>query len=220
MGSPLRIAIADEHALFRQGLRSLLQLQSDVKVVAEIERFEQIPDTLDHAPCDILLLYFPISPERHAEVSALATRVAVIWITAGDLPEESLAAIGCGVRAVVFRRLAIDNLVEAIRAVARGQAWIPPTLQARVMEGLPRNDEAPLSAREREVAQSVARGLRNVEVARALCISEQTVKTHLNNIFHKLGLRDRVELTLYAARRGWVGIHGDPRAGRGSQSAA
>ena len=210
MDTALRIAIVDEQVLFPQGLAALLELQTNLKVVAEIERFTDIAPTLDRVPCDILLFYLHVPREALADLRALTARVAVIAITGGDRVEDALAVIRTGARGVVFKRLAVDVLVEAIHAVGAGQVWIPPVLQAHIVRGYREFPHIPLTAREREITSFVARGLRNFEVARQLCISEQTVKTHLNNIFHKLDVRDRVELALYAARVGLIGVHDEP----------
>jgi DNA-binding NarL/FixJ family response regulator len=97
--------------------------------------------------------------------------------------------------------------MDAIRAVAQGHVWAPPVLQAHLAARLREPQGEPLTAREREIVRHVALGLRNAEVGRKLFITEDTVKTHLNNIFKKLRLRDRTELTRYAIRVGIVGIH-------------
>jgi DNA-binding NarL/FixJ family response regulator len=110
-----------------------------------------------------------------------------------------------GARAVVFKRFAVETLMEAIRAVAEGNVWMPASLQAEVAARLRSPIMNALSPREEEVVRYVARGLRNAEIAQELSISEQTVKTHLNSIFRKLKIRDRVELALYATRSGFAG---------------
>jgi DNA-binding CsgD family transcriptional regulator len=117
----------------------------------------------------------------------------------------AMPAVRGGVRGVVLNQLAVDGLVEAIRTVAMGYVWIPPALQAEVVANL-RHTPAPnpLTLRERDVTRLVATGLRNGEIAGKLSISEQTVKKHLNNIFQKLELRDRVELARYALRTALV----------------
>jgi DNA-binding NarL/FixJ family response regulator len=96
--------------------------------------------------------------------------------------------------------------MTALRAVAEGEVWMPPALQAAVAAGLRGPATAGLTRREREIVRHVAVGLRNAEVGRELGISEVTVKTHINNIFQKLGLRDRVELALYAVRTGIIDV--------------
>ena len=208
MGTPSRFAIGivDDHALFRQGLRSLLNLQPEVTVVGEAERVDDIVPMLIRTRCDILLLDLMMDRNVLGHIAELATRTSVVVLTADEHPEPSLTAIREGARAVVFKRFAVDTLMEAVRSVAAGEMWLPPVLLTHIASGL-RAAGDPLTPREREVARLVALGLRNGEVAQKLFVSDETVKTHLNNIFRKLKLRDRVELTLYAVRAGLVGVH-------------
>jgi two-component system, NarL family, nitrate/nitrite response regulator NarL len=207
MNTPLRIALADDHGLFRQGLKALLELQPGVTLVAETERADDIAPMLDRVPCDILLLDLRMDRNVLVDVPTFAARVAVIVVTATDDPDELLTAVRAGARAVIFKRFAIEQLRDAIRAVAEGNVWLPPSLQAHIAAGLQQPSAEPLTTREREIVHHVALGLRNAEVAQRLFISQLTVKTHLNNIFQKLGIRDRVELAMYAARVGIVGVH-------------
>jgi two-component system nitrate/nitrite response regulator NarL len=207
MAAPIRIAIADDHALFRQGLRSMLRLQPEVAVVAEVERAGEIMPAIERTPCDVLLLDLQMDRSSLSDVAALAERVKVIVVTATERVEDALGAIHAGARGVVFKRFAIETLMMAIRAVMDGHVWMPPALQAEVTAHLRNPHAVVLTRREREIVRHVALGLRNAEVARRLGITEVTVKTHLNNVFQKLGLRDRVELALYAVRTGIVGIH-------------
>jgi DNA-binding NarL/FixJ family response regulator len=207
MALPIRVAIADDHALFRQGLMSLLRLQPDVEVVAELERAADLLPTLEKTGCDVLLLDLQMERSALCDIEALAERVAVVVVTATERIEDAVAAIRAGARGVVFKRFAIETLLTAVHAVVGGQMWMPPALQAGVMARLREPATASLTRREREIVCHVARGLRNAEVAERLRISEVTVKTHVNNIFQKLGLRDRVELALYAVRMGLIGAH-------------
>jgi DNA-binding NarL/FixJ family response regulator len=210
MKPKLRIIIADDHALFREGLRSLLQLESKLTVVAEVERVDELAQRLVETPCDLLLLDLQMESNALLQISALAEKVPIIVVTASEHPGEALSAIRSGARAVVFKRCAIDTLIEAINSVAAGQMWIPPELQMAAVVGAETACDTPLTRREIEITRCVARGLRNAEIGRELCISEQTVKTHLNNIFQKLHVRDRVELVLYASRMGIAGGTDDP----------
>lgn len=207
MSAALRIAIADDHALFRQGLRSMLRLQSDVTVVAEIERANELAPTLAHTPCDVLLLDLQLERSSLSDVKPLSAHAAIVVVTASERPDDALAALRAGARGVVFKRFAIETLMDAIHAVAAGQVWMPPTIQAELTTRLKQPVTDPLTPREREIVRLVALGLRNAEVAQRLYISEVTVKTHLNNVFQKLGLRDRVELALYAIREGIIQVH-------------
>jgi two-component system, NarL family, response regulator len=207
MTEPLRIAIADDHALFRQGLRSMLNFEDAFTVVAEVNRASDLPALLEQTSFDVLLLDLQMERSSLADIEALSGRVAVIVVTASERPDDALAALRAGARAVVFKRFAIETLMTAIRAVVDGHAWMPPALQSQLADQLRVPAPQKLTPREREIVQHVARGLRNAEVAKSLFISEVTVKTHLNNVFQKLGLRDRVGLTLYAIRTGIIGSH-------------
>ncbi len=205
--SPIRIAIADDHALFRQGLRSMLRLQEDVEVVAELERAADLSTMLDRTPCDVLLLDLQMERSVLCDIEGLAPRVAIVIVTASERVDDAIAAIRAGARGVVFKRFAIETLLTAVHTVVGGGVWLPPALQTKVVERLREPAGAGLTPREREITRHVARGLRNAEVAAQLSISEVTVKTHVNNIFQKLGIRDRVELALYAVRMGIIGAH-------------
>jgi two-component system, NarL family, response regulator len=204
--TPLRIAIADDHALFRQGLKSQLRLRPGLVVVAEIERADQLLSAITTSPCDILLLDLQMERSSLVDIKALSERVAVIVVTASERAEDALAAIRSGARAVVFKRFAIETLMDAVAAVVDGNVWFPPALQKHLTARLDEPAEEALTPRETEIAKLVALGLRNAEVAARLAISEVTVKTHLNNIFQKLGLRGRTALALYAIRMGIVSV--------------
>jgi DNA-binding NarL/FixJ family response regulator len=207
VGPPIRIIIADDHALFRQGLRSLLALQPDITVVAESDRVDDLPAILSSTPCDLLLLDLGMERNSLVDIAALSAQVEVLVVTASEHPHEGLQAIRAGARGLVLKRFAIETLMDAIHAVAAGHVWMPPSHQAQLAAHVREPGPNLLTRREREIIRQVALGLRNSEVAQRLFISEQTVKTHLNNIFQKLEIRDRVELTLYAARVGIIGVH-------------
>jgi two-component system NarL family response regulator len=201
----IRLILADDHALFRQGLASLLRLEPDFEVMAEVERVGDLDRALSDTPCDMILLDLQMERWSMDEIPALARRASVIVLTANESPESGIAALRLGARAIVQKRFAIESLVTAIRAVADGHVWMPPALQAAFVQ-----QENPLAKRltprESEIVRYVASGLRNNEVADRLSITESTVKTHLNNIFQKLGLRDRLELTHYAIKTGMVAV--------------
>jgi two-component system, NarL family, response regulator len=125
---------------------------------------------------------------------------SVIVVTASESAENGVRAIRLGARAVVQKRFAIETLMVAIRAVAEGLVWMPPAVQAQfAMEA---SSSKQLTPRETEIVRHVANGMRNAQVAQSLSISESTVKTHLNKVFQKLNLRDRVQLIRYALKTG------------------
>jgi DNA-binding NarL/FixJ family response regulator len=203
----LRLIIADDHALFRQGLRSLLVLEG-FEVVAEVERAGSLEDVLAANPCDVLLLDLQMEQWSMDQVAELSRKTAVVILTADERVEIGLTALRLGARAIVQKRFAIESLVTAIRAAAEGLVWMPPAMQAALV----RHDGPAakrLTPRESEIVRHVAVGMRNAEVAARLSLSESTVKTHLTNIFHKLGIRDRTELTRYAIKTGLATVQ-DP----------
>jgi two-component system NarL family response regulator len=203
METQIRLIIADDHELFRQGLKSLLLQDSDVVVVAEVGRASDLVSTLETVPCDVLLLDLQMERWVVSDIEQLARHAKVVVLTASERPADAVGAMRLGARAIVQKRFAIESLMEAIRTVIKGHVWMPPAVQAELLamqRGVSTTEQ--LTRRECEIVSFVATGLRNAEVAQRLSITESTVKTHLNRIFQKLGLRDRVELALYAMQAG------------------
>ncbi|HUO05853.1 MAG TPA: response regulator transcription factor [Candidatus Binataceae bacterium] len=206
----VRLMIVDDHALFRQGLKSLLMLQPNIVVVGEVDRASALDDALAATPCDIILLDLQMERWLMDEIPSLSKRAAVIVLTATESAASGVKALRLGARGLVHKRFAIETLMTAIEAVAEGLVWMPPIVQAEfAAEGGPAARQ--LTTREAEIVRCVASGMRNGEVATQLSISESTVKTHLNNIFQKLALRDRMELTHYAISSGLVAVQNRDR---------
>jgi DNA-binding NarL/FixJ family response regulator len=203
----LRLIIADDHALFRQGLRSLLVLEG-LEVVAEVEQAGSLDAALAANPCDVLLLDLQMEQWSMDQIPELSRKTAVVILTADERVEIGLTALRLGARAIVQKRFAIESLITAIQAVADGLVWMPPAMQAALV-GQDGPAAKKLTPRESEIVRYVAVGMRNAEVAARLSLSESTVKTHLTNIFQKLGIRDRIELTRYAIKTGLVTVQ-DP----------
>ncbi len=216
MKTPIRLIIADDHALFRGGLKSLLRRQRDLQVVGEADTAAALMTTVAETSCDILLLDLQMERWALDDIRELAGLTKVIVLTASESVENAIVAMRLGARAVVQKRFAVQTLVEAIRAVAAGLVWMPPALQAEVASQWSSSASKPLTSRETEIVRHVASGLRNAEIAQRLAITEATVKSHLNNIFDKLDLRDRVELAVYALRHGLAGTQ---QQGRGTDRA-
>jgi len=199
---PIRLIIADDHLLFRQGLRLLLKSEPDVELVGETDRADELPTLLASTPCDQLLLDLQMERNALADIDALCQQVPVVVLTASEVAADAVAAIRKGARAVVFKRFAVENLMDAIRMVASGNVWLPASLQTQMAARLRSPGGMALSPREEEIVRYVGQGRRNAEIAKSLQISEETVKTHLSKIFRKIGVRDRLELALYATRVG------------------
>jgi len=205
MATPLRIIIADDHALFRQGLKSLLMLQADTQVVAEIESANDVEPVVSRSDSNVLLLDLQMDRWMMDDIPQLSRLTNVIVLTASESAENGVKALRLGAKGVVQKRFAIETLMMAVRSVADGLVWMPPTVQTEFARQESSSGKE-LTPRESEIVRYVCSGMKNIEVAERLEITESTVKTHLNNIFQKLGVRDRLELTHYAIKTGMVAV--------------
>jgi two-component system NarL family response regulator len=206
---PLRIVLADDHALFRQGLKTMLRRRSEVTIVGDVASLADLDRVLADSACDVVLLDLQMERNALSDIERLARLVRVVVVTASEHPSNALAALQAGASAIVFKRFAIETLVEAIRAVRDGYVWLPPSLHAEVRTRAFAKTTERLSGRERDVVRLVALGLKNLEIAERLEIGEATVKTHLNKVFQKLAVHDRVDVTRYAIRVGLIGVDED-----------
>src|SRR5229473_790029 len=132
MPALIRLIIADDHALFRGGLKSLLRRQRDMRVVGEVDNADALAEVLASTACDVLLLDLQMERWTLDDIKQLADRAKVLVLTASESLENSITAMRLGARAVVQKRFAIQTLMEAIRAVADGSVWMPPALQAEI----------------------------------------------------------------------------------------
>ena len=201
----MRLIIADDHALFRQGLKSLLLLESDTQVVAEIESSDDVAPVVSATGCDVLLLDLQMDRWMMEDIPQLKRLTDVIVLTASESAENGVRALRLGAKGLVQKRFAIETLMMALHSVADGLVWMPPTVQTEFARQESSSGKE-LTPRECEIVRYVASGMRNIEVGERLSITESTVKTHLNNIFQKLGVRDRLELTHYAIKTGMVAV--------------
>jgi two-component system NarL family response regulator len=203
MPRPIRIAIVDDHTLFREGLRKILGVHDDLQIVAESAEGATILDLVWESRPDVLLLDVRVPPENGIDaipaVRRLAPRTAILVLTACDDPGEHSRALAAGANGIILKDAAAEKLVRAIRTVATGETWTDPDAPAGTLAG--EGTRGPLTSRETEIVRLVAAGCRNREIGERLSISEKTVKTHLSNVFQKLGVRDRIELITYALRR-------------------
>ncbi len=210
-----RLVLVDDHTLFRDGLRTILQMEDDLDVVADVESAEDIVELVWQLKPDLLLLDIRMPTGNGLEAVPAVVRISpdtrVLVLTACDEQEEHVRALMLGAKGVVLKDSARTTLIEAIRTVCRGGFWIDPRMRRTVADevaqsetsgGSTRRGQTGLTDRELEIVRLVASGQKNKEVSAALTISERTVKTHLQNIFQKLGVRDRVALVMYALQHG------------------
>jgi DNA-binding NarL/FixJ family response regulator len=215
----IRIVIADDHPIVRDGLRKLLSLEDDFEIVGEANDGREVLDIIQEMEPDVLLLDL-----RMPNLDGLSTlqamqqtgkRTRVIILTASEDKNEFVQAMKLGCSGIVLKQTAPELIVKSIRKVNAGEIWLDSHTTAAVMRQFATAAEAagangsgktrersPLSTREREIVQLVAQGYKNKEMAEKMFISEQTVKNHLHNIFDKLGVSDRLELALYAIHKG------------------
>src|SRR5467141_2617766 len=205
----IRILLADDHAIFREGLRKLLDAAEEIQIVGEASNGVECIKMLAKYKPDILLLDLRM-PEKDGlgvleEINFDSMPTRVIVLTAAEDDRDVVRAMRLGARGVVLKQSATDLLVKSIYRVHAGEIWLDNHMTAEVMKAFvkpsdngPRHEKPLLSDREKQIVQLVAQGFRNKEIGEKLFISEQTVKNHLHNIFDKLGVSDRLELALYA----------------------
>ena len=210
---PIRITIADDHTLLREGLRKLLEEQPDMEVVAETSSGDGIIQILRHSEANVLLLDLEM-PEvdgydvlRNLQVAAYYIATLVFTDEEGQVDFNSVLDLGAS--GIISKRAATSNLLIAIREVYQGVRWIDRELREPDMpdfgrgrnggqsDGLPRTE---LTPRETEIASLVSKGLRYREIAGELTMSPHTLNNHLRHIFDKLHLRGRVDLAIYGLK--------------------
>ena len=209
--TPIRVLIADDHAVVRQGLRSFLELQEEIEVVGEAsDGDEAVTSAAELAPDVVLMdLVMPrvdgVEAIRRIRERGIGPRVIVLTSFLDD--ERLFPAVRAGAAGYLLKDVQPQELLSAIRAVHAGESPLDPAVAARLMEEIAHGStasERPLTDREQEVLSLIGRGLPNKLIARELGVSEKTVKTHVSNILGKLGLTDRTQAALYAVREGIV----------------
>ena len=210
----IRVAIADDHAVVRQGLRTFLDLQEDVEVAGEAADGEAAVAEAQRLAPDVVLLDLAMphldGVAALPRLRAAAPAARVIVLTSFGEDERLFAALRAGAAGFLLKDSEPAELVRAIRTAHAGQAPLSPAVAARVVEeiahGGDRTAQADeLTPRELEVLRLIARGRSNKRIALELGVAEKTVKTHVGHVLAKLDLTDRTQAALYAVREGLVG---------------
>jgi DNA-binding NarL/FixJ family response regulator len=205
----MRILIADDHGIVRSGLKLLLDRQSDMQVVAEAaDGIDALEKALAERPdVAILDVAMPRMTGLQAtyEIKRQAPATQVLILSMHDDERYLFEALRAGASGYVLKRAADQDLVDAVRAAARGEPFLTAAAQQTLIRGFLEHGEQPeLSPREQEIVKLIAEAHTNREIAEILHLSEKTVESHRANVLQKLGMRDRVELVRYAIRRGLV----------------
>jgi two-component system, NarL family, response regulator LiaR len=216
----IRVLIADDHAVVREGLRAFLALQDDVEVVGEAADGEEAVQAVARLQPDVALVDLVMPRvdgiEAIGRIRVQRPQTRVIVLTSFVDEDKMLPAVRAGAVGYLLKDVQPQDLVSAIRTVHGGGTLLHPTVVEELVREVSRDDEAPtsnpLTAREREVLALIARGRANKAIAFELGVAEKTVKTHVSNILGKLGLTDRTQAALYAVREGLVDAEPQPRS--------
>ena len=220
------VMLVDDHPLLRQGLRRVLEAEEDLEVIMEVADGEEGLRLAKQLLPNVVIMDINLPHmnglQATRELKQAAPEVAVIMLTAYHDDEQIFHSVRAGAAAYFPKDITPRRLVEAIRQVSKGNyvvddevlnkpevaTWLLQQFdKVAYVDGMPNEMFAPLSPREMEILQHIARGQSNKEVAYALGISRQTVKNHMTSILRKLAVNDRTQAALYAVRRGWIRLH-------------
>ena len=209
---PIRVALVDDHPIVLDGLEQLFRLEADIEIVARCRNANEALRALRNTIPDVMVLDLLMPGGGGLEllraVAGTEKPTRIVLLTAVVDDDQLLEAIRLGARGVVLKDMAPQLIVEAIREVHSGGEWLEEGLGGRALrrllsrEKLASESARLLSSREREIVRLAASGLRNRAIADRLAISEGTVKVHMHNIYEKLDINGRIELTNYARENG------------------
>ncbi len=212
----IRILIAEDHTIVRQGLGALINRQPDMRVVGEAENGKEAIKKAKELCPDVILMDIAMKNingvEATARIKKMALPVKVLVLTMYDNEEYIFQILRSGASGYLLKDAAMTDLISAIKAVHRGESYLSPSISKKVIEDYTRRAELGekkgiddiLSGREREILQLIAEGHSYEEIASILCISKKTVETHRANIMDKLNIHDKVGLVKYAIRKGLI----------------
>ena len=207
---PLRLLIVDDHPLFRKGVRALIGVQDDMEVIAEADDVGTAVELALREQPDVVLMDLQLPGgsgiQATREIAEASPAMKVLIVTMFEDDDSVFAALRAGARGYVLKGTDEDDLLRAIRSVARGEAIFSPTIASRVLTYFARPAPTPLfpmlTEREREILVLIAQGKNNPTIARELFLSPKTIANHVSNIFAKLQVADRSEAIIRARDAG------------------
>lgn len=207
MNSNIRILLADDHPSLRAGLASILNAQQDLTVVAEAGSGRETLEKAAATHPDVLIVDLRMPEgdgiETIRELMKANPQVKVLVLTTYDNEEDIFKALEAGARGYILKDTTREEIIEAVRQIHQGQRFLPPAIAARLADRMIRPS---LTPRELDVLRLVTRGRSNKEIAAAMFVSEETVKSHMKGLFQKLGVHDRAEAVATALQRGLLRI--------------
>jgi two-component system, NarL family, response regulator LiaR len=208
LADAIRVLIADDHAVVREGLRTFLELQEGIEVAGEAADGREALEEAERLGPDVVLMDLVMprldGVEAMRELRRRVPGARVVVLTSFLDDERLLPALRAGAAGYLLKNVEPREVVRSIRLAANGEALIDPAVAARLVDALGsdrRTDDAELTPREQEVLDLIALGYANKRIALELGIAEKTVKTHVSHVLAKLGVSDRTQAALYAARR-------------------
>ena len=212
MTPPIRLLVADDHPVVRDGLRAMLATQPDMELVGEAATGSEAVERALALHPDVVLMDLQMpeldGPAAIATLRERAPEVRVLVLTTFGTDADITRAVEAGATGYLLKDAPREQLFGAIRAAARGESVLSPSVATRVLGRMRAPAEEALSPRELEILGAVARGLSNKDIGRQLYVSEATVKTHLLRVFSKLGVDDRTAAVTVALERGIIRLQG------------
>jgi len=209
----IRVILADTQSIYRVGIRKILALEDDIRVVAQAENFEQTVAAAQRYPADVILFESAITPNHTEAVSELIklsplSKIVVVLVEPAE--EDTVDLLRRGVRGIVSRSISPDLLVKCVRKVAAGETWLDnkgvnwmlDAYRSQAAQLTAPRQKPRLSPKELSIISYVTQGLRNKEIAAEVGTTEQVIKNYLRKVYDKLGVSDRLELALYAIHKG------------------
>lgn len=208
MTDSIRLVIADDHALFRDGLATILSAEEDIEVIAQASNSGEAVRLVNQLSPDMVLLDIDMPGGGVAAAHLVAEQhpdTKIIMLTAMENDDHLVQALQAGAHAYILKGVAARELLRILRAVYNGESYVPPGLAAGLLRGISaaQHEIDPfeeLTVREREILEALADGLSNKEIAARMFLSEKTVKHYVTNVLQKLQVRSRLEAALFAQK--------------------
>lgn len=206
----IRLFVVDDHPVVRKGVESMFDCEADIEVVGSAASAQEAMKRVPALQVDVLLTDLRMEgmsgDELITELHKTCPGIQAAVLTNFHSDEDIFRAMRAGVKAYLLKSAPMEEVIDVVRRVYAGERWIPPHIAQQLADRVARDQ---LSTRELEILQLIANGMKNREIADALCISQHTVRNHVNNVLEKLDSRDRTEAVTIALRQGLVRLNED-----------